>query len=227
MDETEANRNAAAASSAGSPAGSVARAGTEGRASGRPPAATAAEDLRYGLVFDLLRNMRYHSMREEWFAVLGKVVQLISLVAGTAAGATLLGRFLDDPTRIAVSAVLGFLVGAVTLVNLVFDFSGKARLHAGLKQRFAAVLATVEAKVELSPAAVAACRAEMARIYGDEPSAKLVVDAVAWNETLRTTRALRLSDEDLIPISRWQRLVMHLNGFPDFDARTRRERAAA
>lgn len=224
MDGSDTGREARAAAAASNAAAASGPA-HDPRAAGR--SATAAEDLRFGLVFDLLRNMRYHSMREEWFASLGKLVQLVSLVAGTAAGATLLGSFLDERSRIVVSAVLGFAVAFITLLNLVFDLSGKARLHAGLKQRFAAVLATVEAKVELSPAAIAACRAEMARIYGEEPSAKLVVDAVAWNETLRTTRQSRLSDEDLIPIGRWQRILMHVHSFPDLDARTRRERLTA
>lgn len=179
---------------------------------------------KYDLVFDLLRNMRYHAAREAWFAGWSKFSQFLSVLFGTAAGVTLLSTLFTPEVRVFVSAALGFFVAIITTLNLVFDLSGAARLHAGIRQRFAAVLANIEAEPILDRTSIASARAEMAKIYGDEPPVKMAVDALAWNETRRSL-ASNLSGDDLIPIKWHQRILRHIFAFSDFDARTQGERA--
>lgn len=215
-------------SAAATAAGPQAVRGTEDRpaephAAGRSPAEEVTGDYKYDLVFDLMRNMRYHADREAWFSGWNRLCQFVSVLSGTAAGATLLSTFGAGTNGAYVAAFLGFLVALITTISLVIDLPGAARAHAGLRQRFAAVLASVELKPLITFGDAAAARAEMARIYGEEPPPKSVVDAKAWNATRRSL-ATQISKSDLIPIKWHESLLAHVFAFPNFDSRIGGER---
>jgi hypothetical protein len=76
-----------------------------------------------------------------------------------------------------------FLFPAITtltgLIDLVFDVSGKARLHAALRKQIFGVLADADGSSDIN-----ALERRLTLIYADEPPCIYAVNAVAYNNAM-------------------------------------------
>jgi hypothetical protein len=154
--ETTTASTAAAASRAG--------AGTE-TATARPAAAVDISD-RDSFLIECLRDTRYHEDRERYFARWHKFAMFVVVVSGTATFA----NWASLPW-------IGAVVTLAGLLDLVFDVSGKARLHASLRRRVYDILAQIEdPSRQLDP-----LKEQLVRVYADEPPTMHAANMVAFN----------------------------------------------
>jgi hypothetical protein len=65
------------------------------------------------------------------------------------------------------------------LIDLVFDVSGKARLHAGLRKQIFSVLADADESSD-----IITLERRLTLIYADEPPCMYAVNAVAYNNAM-------------------------------------------
>lgn len=131
-------------------------------ATGAAPALSDRDEFQ----IECLRNARYHEDRERFFARIHKAAMFFVVVSGTAAFAW-----------VKASAVLGAAVAVVALIDLVFDVSGKARLHASLRRRIYDLLAQLEDKTRT----VEQLREQAVRVYADEPPCMYAANIIAFN----------------------------------------------
>jgi hypothetical protein len=124
---------------------------------------------RDALRITLVRNARYHEDRERFFARIHRVAMFIVVVSGTATFAF-----------VKAAPVLAGIITLVGLIDLVFDVSGKARLHASLRRRVYDVLA----QSEDGGRSVEQLREQAVRIYADEPPTMYAVNALAYNAAM-------------------------------------------
>lgn len=140
-------------------------------ASGESSGATSTEiapplNERDAFLLECLRNARYHEDREWFFAFIHKCAMFVVVISGTATFAF---------TR--ASPVFAAVITVAGLLDLVFDVSGKARLHASLRRRIFDVLAQAE-----DPSRdLAQLREQAVRVYADEPPCMHAVNAIAYN----------------------------------------------
>lgn len=142
----------------------------------RFPARTATEavdDPLYDEKFDSMRCALCHDDSERWYAFLHRGVMFFSGLSG--AGSVAL--FLQNHPSWAI--IMGFAVTVLTTLDLVFDLSGKARLHAGLKEQFYVVLSECEGDSVGNPKPH---RARLTRIYGIEPPVSNALNYLMWNK---------------------------------------------
>ena len=171
---TAAAQGAATAAGGTAPDEGFAGAGTENRRephSGGPETAAGQGQLtdRESLRITLVRNAHYHEDRERFFARLHRLTMFVVVLSSTASFA-----FVNTTP---------WLAGVITiagLVDLVFDVSGKARLHASLRRRIYDVLA--QSEDESRP--VVTLREQAVRIYADEPPCMHAVNAIAYNAAM-------------------------------------------
>lgn len=136
--------------------------GDQGITSGTSPTL----DNREEFVIDCLRNARYHEDRERYFARIHRTAMFVVVASGTATFAWI--------------KAAPFFAGLITLaglLDLVFDISGKARLHASLRRRVYDILAQVE-----DPArSIESLREQAVRVYADEPPCMHAANIIAFN----------------------------------------------
>jgi hypothetical protein len=155
----------AAAASAASATPSVT--GEENTGSATCQAASISDEENFKV--RCLSSALYHEDRERFFAWLHRSAMFLVVLSGTAALSPLKGHF---PIALpAITTLLG-------LLDLVFDLSGKARLHATLRRQVYAVLADVghETLPDLER--------KLTLIYADEPPCMYAVNAVAYNRAM-------------------------------------------
>jgi hypothetical protein len=175
--------------------------------SGGPTAPDGQEGLsdRDALRISLVRNAHYHEDRERFFARVHRVAMFIVVASGTASFAF-------------VSAT-PYLAGIITLtglVDLVFDVSGKARLHASLRRRIYDVLAQAEDESRT----VAQLKEQAVRIYADEPPCMHAVNALAYNAAML---AYGRPQDRLFKMEPWHRFLRHWFSFASVKFKTFRE----
>src|ERR1700712_1609748 len=123
---------AAATASAASTETTAAEAGNNQRLAAG--AATSLElSPREEFVIECLRNARYHEDRERFFARIHRTAMFLVVASGTATFAW-----------VKAAPYLTALLTLAGLLDLVFDVSGKARLHASLRRRVYDLLAQAE-----------------------------------------------------------------------------------
>jgi hypothetical protein len=76
--------------------------------------------------------------------------------------------------------IFAAIITLAGLLDLVFDVSGKARLHASLRRRIYDVLAQTEDQTR----SVAQLKEQALRIYADEPPCMHAVNALAYNAAM-------------------------------------------
>ncbi len=164
--------------------------------------ATAPLDERTAFKIDCLKDARYHEDREAFFARLHKATMLVAVLGGTASFA-FVKQFL----------IFAALVTIAGVIDLVFDVSGKARLHSALRRRIYDVLAQAE-----DPSRdLAALKEQAARVYADEPPCMHAVHALAYNAAMQ---AFGRPEKFQFPISNWHRALRHWWPFTAGDFKT-------
>lgn len=177
----------------------------EGFAAGSASTAHAALDPLTSFQIECLKNARYHEDREVFFARLHKLTMLVAVLGGTATFA-FVSQFKLFAALIAIAGV----------VDLVFDVSGKARLHAALRRRVYDVMAQAEnANRDLSE-----LKEQAARIYADEPPCMHAVNALAYNAAMQ---AFGRPEKYQFPVSGWHRAFRHWWPFTADDFKTHDE----
>jgi hypothetical protein len=159
-EPTEATTTSAATAAATSGAGARDEAATA-----RSTAAVGISD-RDSFLIECLRDTRYHEDRERYFARWHKFAMFVVVVSGTATFA----NWASLPW-------IGAVVTLAGLLDLVFDVSGKARLHASLRRRVYDILAQLgDPNRKLDP-----LREQLVRVYADEPPTMHAANMVAFN----------------------------------------------
>jgi len=146
-----------------------------------------------GLKFNLSRNAMYNAAREGWYASLHKLVMFTSAFSGTGAAVTVLGEW-----NSVISVFFGLFVAFATTSDLVFNLSGNARLHNGLRQRYFSLLAELESS-EIDQELLKSINDRLYRIYGEEPPTMRALDAMMWNQA-RLSLYEDVNDADLISL---------------------------
>jgi hypothetical protein len=151
-----------------SSAAAAASSGADTRHEGNAARATASVELspHDEFVVDCLRNARYHEDRERYFARIHRTAMFVVVASGTATFAWL--------------KAAPYLAGIITLaglLDLVFDISGKARLHASLRRRVYDILAQAEDPKR----SMESLREQAVRVYADEPPCMHAANIIAYN----------------------------------------------
>lgn len=189
-----------------SPAASTAATSTEpdtGHPGISAGAASALEISERDLfLIDCLRNARYHEDRERFFARIHRTAMFVVVASGTATFAWI--------------KAAPFLAGVTTLaglLDLVFDISGKARLHASLRRRIYDILA----QLEDTSRSLENLREQAVRIYADEPPCMHAVNIIAFNGAMEF---LHRPKKYQYKIEWYQRFFRHVWSFASTDFKT-------
>lgn len=137
-------------------------------------------NARTNLEFNVLRNALYHTGRRLTFDRWSRWGNFLTITLGAAAMTDVLKSFGIGEQQI----ILGAGVAAVGALQLVFDFAGRARDHQGLQRDYYSLLAEIEENPNADELKIAAWRARMTRIAGDEPPTYRALDAKAYNDAL-------------------------------------------
>jgi hypothetical protein len=193
----------AAAASTASTTSSATPGHNQGFAGGPATAETSVPlDDRTAFQIECLKNARYHEDREIFFARIHKLTMLIAVLGGTAAFA-FVSQF----------KIFAGLVTIAGVTDLVFDVSGKARLHAALRRRVYDLLA----QSEDASRDLAALKEQAVRIYADELPCMHAVNALAYNAAMQ---AFGRPEKYQFPVSVWHRALRHWWPFTVDDFRT-------
>jgi hypothetical protein len=188
---------------------STSNAGHQEGATGAETTLTPREDL----VIELLRNARYHEDRERFFARIHRTAMFVTVASGTATFAWLKTEPWTAPWFVGLITLAG-------LLDLVFDVSGKARLHASLRRRVYDVLAQTE-----DPSRnVESLREQAVRVYADEPPCMHAANIIAFNGAMESLHRPR---RYLYKINWYHRLLRHVWPFASTRFKTFAEIEAA
>ena len=161
------------------------------------------------LRFDILRNSIYYSDESAFFSNMHRTITFLTILAG-AAIIGLMSSGLDSK----LAAILAGIVASLASADLVFDLSGRATLHASLRQRYLALLGELERKPPTEQF-VSYFQEAMYRLQGEEPPVKWCVEALAWNSASASMMPAP-NEADLIAVNWWERLFRHVVPFsPD------------
>jgi hypothetical protein len=153
-----------------------------------------------------LSSALYHEEREQFFASIHRMAMFIVVAAGTAA---------LSPLRTEWPYFFPALTALFGLIDLVFDVSGKARIHAGLRKS----IYTILADAEVSDPNIRDLDRRLVMVYADEPPCMYAVSAVSYN---RAMTSLGRPRKYLVRIGTWESLIRNFwpfsaNDFKDFE----------
>jgi len=117
-----------------------------------------------------LANAIYHEDRERFFATIHRLTMFVVVASGTAA---------LSPYTHTYPLLFPAITTLAGLIDLVFDVSGKARLHAGLRKQIFNVLADADGSGDIN-----ASERRLTLIYADEPPSMYAVNAIAYNNAM-------------------------------------------
>jgi hypothetical protein len=172
-------------------------------AAGHSAAGGPAEiDERQKFQITCLRNSHYHEDRERFFARLHKLTMFVVVLGGATTFAPL--------ERYWITALIITVAG---LVDLVFDVSGKSRLHASLRRRIYEILAeSQDDDVDLIKS-----KKRAIDVYADEPPCMHAVNALAYNSAME---AFKRPAKLQMKITGWQRFWRNVYPYPQTTFKT-------
>lgn len=130
--------------------------------------------------FDLLRNALYHSSRKRWLQFVSRLLNFVVIIAGAGALSDILPASVLPAVKAGCAAVT-LLAGTL---QLVWDFAGQAWTHDALQRRYWTLISEMEALGADVESEVSHLRAEMTKIFADEPPLMRAADAVAYNDAV-------------------------------------------
>ncbi len=147
-----------------------------------------------------LRNALYHSARRQWLEGWSRIFNFLIIVLGTSSAVSIINsiQFVSEALPLAI-AVIGAL-------QLVYDFSGKAKNHAFLQAKFYTLLASIDECVDRSNEQCASWKSEFSRIAADAPAVMRALDAVADNQATSTL----LGGGPRLKVTYWEWLTRNL-----------------
>lgn len=165
-------------------------------------------DEQYGLLFDVLRSIRYHDRRRAFFDVLHRSNSaLVILLAGSVVFD--LAKPGESPWWMVALALVASLL---SIMDLVIGYSTASNRHSDLKRRFAELEIAIRSggEDELTWASHHTVRV---RIEQDEPPIYRVLDLLCYQEVCRS---LGMYDRaDSIEVCWFKRLTRHLHHWSD------------
>ena len=178
----------------------------EGRRREEPAgAAPAPLSKREEIALDVLRNACYHEDRTSFFATVHRWMMFFVVLLGSTAFVALAG-FLPDWWKAQSLALAGPLGAVIGLFDLVFDPTGKARLHDRLRRESILMRADVQ-DCRISDGAL---EGALTRLYADDPPTMHAVNALAYNRAMEAHGRAR---EDLLKVGFWARKFRHIVPF--------------
>jgi len=165
---------------------------------GAPTSATAETQLA-GIKFAVDKSKRYHQRRRGFFDACHNLTMFVVIICGSAAFA---GQF---------TTLAGFIAALFGAVDLVLQFSHKARDHHDLYRRFSRLGIEISLLQVASEDVVRAFTAKCQEIELEEPPIYWALEADCDNEALRALG--RDAQLGLVPLTRCQRLFMNLYRF--------------
>ncbi len=168
---------------------------------------------RQAVSFECLKSALYHEDREHLFDRRHRFLMLFVTLSGTAAFAAIVQPTIADARWIALSTTLA------GVMDLVLNWSRKARDHATLRRRF------LDLKAEVDSGGVDEAHAEAAlnRLYAEEPGCYRIANAVAYNSAMRI---MGRADRDLLVVAMPYYLIRHWWKADGFDPSTKSEQAS-
>ncbi|MHB8123752.1 MAG: hypothetical protein ACYDG4_16565 [Desulfuromonadaceae bacterium] len=151
----------------------------------------------YGLLFGIRRSIRYHSRRQMFFDSLYKWTQVLSLISGSATVAVVIAKYTDCAIWLAA------MVAIFSAFNLIFGFSGSARLHNDLARRFSELEKRIIRDQNPSMESIASFEVDRLDIEMVEPPILKTLDLLCHNELCR---ALGYGEEAMAKVGFWGRL---------------------
>ena len=158
---------------------------------------TITNDL-HDLSCHLQRSIRYHKARERFFGSWSSFNSFLSLIMGSAVVVGLLSDHLPD--YVALGA--GTAVAVSQSLELVLQWSTKARDHQAFASEFAALERVLASRDAPDAAFLRDLRAEVLTIEAREPPIKRYLDLICHNQVARA-----LGSNDLARVTWWQRLT--------------------
>jgi hypothetical protein len=159
---------------------------------------------RHDALYRAELSAMYHRKREWFYARLDSVAKAIAIIGGSAALANLGGAELVKWTAA--------IITVTSTLSLVFDLSGKARLHGDLASRFINLLAQIHERGERSFGEddvtrwiVTLCEAETA-----EPLTLSTLVILCQNQLAQAAGQL----DKVIHLPWWRRITAHLIDYP-------------
>ena len=131
-------------------------------------------------------------------------MNFVIIALGTSAAAQL-----GDATHIIDDKWLAGLAALVATFQLVSDFGVAAATHAYLQRRCYELLSELELVVVADEPKLAALRAKLTTLYGEEPPPMRALDAVAYNAACDSIG----KGEERVEINWWQSLWRHVYPF--------------
>jgi hypothetical protein len=160
-------------------------------------------DERWRLVCRLRLSALYHLKRERFFDNADRCIKAFAVIGGAAAVSQLIA---DATAKLWIAA----LVSVLSTVSLVFALSQKARRHSELARDFTKLLARVEeAGPYPSPDKLDKFCSEITNLEASEPAAMSALVRHCENQISMSTG----HPEEVIPLTPWQLLWMHLWDF--------------
>lgn len=171
----------------------------------------SAEDL----IFHAVRNAQYHTTRRRTLERWDRYATTITILLGTAIVA-------EASVKIGLDVVwLGIATSTAGVIQLVYDFSGRARAHELLQRRYYDLIAAMRRKPTPTDADIAEWNGILAQIYGDEPPVNPADDAAAYNAA---GNALGMDAEEALIIPWWIHPLAALGLADGYHFETRKER---
>ncbi|MCF1470577.1 hypothetical protein FS763_01355 [Agrobacterium vitis] len=155
------------------------------------------KELRHAI----LRNALYHIARRSWHERVNRFLNLGVIIGGTVYVAKIW------PGSPGWDLALGLATSTIGAMQLVFDFGGKARDHQMLQKRYYDIRAAIDGNTAPMTADCAKWRAELTRIYADEPPTFRALDAIADNQA---TAALHDAVKPRLKVNLWQSLTRNI-----------------
>jgi hypothetical protein len=185
--------------------------GTAGIRAGReapglaPSGTTTSLD---GFRVDCLMNARYHSAREAFLDSVHRWLMLGVIILGSAAMLDLFEFDVHGEASSFIKTLLAALPVVFGALDLTFDLSNRARIHALMKRRYFELLAEVtggEKTIEQADAA-------MHRFSADEEPAYHALLATAWNAAQEMVYGDRAKHYELWWPVRWSKQFFRFEG---------------
>lgn len=155
----------------------------------------------FGLRHMALRNALYHLARRRFLDGVNRFCNLLIILGGTGTAAQLAGGSPDT------AFALGGAIALVGALQLVFDYTGRARLHEILQRRYFHLMADIECCETPTSEQCARWYSEFSRAAADEPPTMRALDAIADNQA---TFALLGGDKPRLKITWWQSFTRHM-----------------
>lgn len=157
----------------------------------------------YDICFAIEKSRRYHTKMRDFYDWWHHLARVTTALTGTASFFVLLAN------GFGIAKWLTAFVAMAAAIDSVFRFEKKARRHDGLYRRFTALSARM-ASWRATQSNLTKARAGRLNIEVDEPPLRRLVDLMAQNEECR---ARGVGDEDMIPLSRPQRIFGYVFTF--------------